>query len=64
MYFDYGDRTLDALYPTLQLQVDKIMTEKGFTSKNWITRFFPGKDHSEVAWAERLNIPMEFLLKK
>ena len=64
IYFDYGDQTLDALYPTLQKQVDYIMYEKGFTAENWITKFFPGKDHSEKSWAERLNIPLEFLLKK
>ena len=64
IYFDYGDQTLDALYTTLQKQVDIIMTKKGFTNKNWITKFFPGKDHSEKSWAERLNIPLEFLLKK
>lgn len=64
IYFDYGDQTLDALYPTLQKQVDIIMRKKGFTSKNWITKFFPGKDHSESAWRERLDIPLEFLLRK
>jgi predicted alpha/beta superfamily hydrolase len=64
IYFDFGDQTLDSLYPTLQKQVDIIMTKKGFTNKNWITKFFPGKDHSEKSWAERLNIPLEFLLKK
>jgi predicted alpha/beta superfamily hydrolase len=64
IYFDYGDQTLDALYPPLQKEVDKIMIQKGFNSKNWITKFFPGKDHSEIAWAERVHIPLEFLLKK
>ena len=64
IYFDYGDQTLDALYPTLQQQVDIIMVEKGYTNINWLTKFFPGKDHSEKSWAERLNIPLEFLLKK
>ena len=64
IYFDFGDQTLDSLYPTLQKQVDIIMTEKGFTNKNWITKFFPGKDHSEKSWAERLNIPLEFFLKE
>ena len=64
IYFDYGDQTLDSLYPTLQKQVDIIMTEKGFTNKNWITKFFPGKDHSEKSWAERMSIPLEFLFKE
>lgn len=64
IYFDYGDQTLDALYPPLQKNADAVMVEKGFTSENWTTQFFPGKNHSEEAWAERLSVPMEFLLKK
>ena len=63
IYFDHGDHTLDALYPTLQKQVDIIMTEKGFTSKNWMSKFFPGENHSEESWKKRLDIPLEFLLK-
>lgn len=64
IYFDYGDKTLDELYFSLQLTVNDIMREKGFTNSNWTTLLFPGKDHSEKSWAERLNIPLEFLLKK
>ena len=64
IYFDYGSATLDALYKPFQLQADKIMKEKGYTSKNWITREFPGEDHSERAWNKRLYIPLMFLLKK
>jgi len=62
-YFDYGDHTLDAMYPPLQKKVDDVMKEKGFTDKNWVTRFFPGDDHSEISWNRRLHIPIEFLLK-
>lgn len=64
IYFDYGDQTLDAMYKPLQQKVDLVMKEKGFPSKNWITKYFPGKDHSEKSWKERLDIPLEFLLKK
>ncbi|WP_253527185.1 alpha/beta hydrolase [Runella salmonicolor] len=64
IYFDYGNQTLDALYPPLQKQVDTILQAKGFTDKNWVTRFFPGDTHSEQAWKKRLPIPIEFLLKK
>ena len=63
IYFDYGDKTLDSLYPTLQKRVDLIMKAKGFTEENWVTKYFPGKDHSEKAWNERFHIPLEFLLK-
>lgn len=64
IYFDYGDQTLDAMYPPLQKQADEMMKAKGYTTKNWITKYFPGKDHSEKSWNERLDIPLIFLLKK
>lgn len=63
-YFDYGDQTLDALYPPLQKKVDEVMKTKGFTEKNWITKIFPGENHSEQAWNKRFWEPMLFLLKK
>jgi enterochelin esterase-like enzyme len=64
IYFDYGDQTLDAMYKPLQEKIDVVMKAKGFTIKNWETKFFPGENHSEVAWAKRLDIPLLFLLKK
>ncbi|MHC1774585.1 MAG: alpha/beta hydrolase-fold protein [Lentimicrobium sp.] len=64
IYFDYGDQTLDALYPPLQKKADEVMIAKGFTKSNWETRFFPGEDHSEISWGRRLDNPMTFLLKK
>ena len=64
IYFDYGDQTLDALYPPLQQKVDQVMKAKGFSKKNWVTKYFPGKDHSEKSWNERLDVPVLFLLAK
>lgn len=63
IYFDYGNKTLDALYPPLQQEVDKIMIQKGFSTNNWMTLFVDGADHSEKSWAARLAIPLEFMLK-
>ncbi len=63
IYFDYGDQTLDKLYPEIQKKIDKLMTIKGYDENNWITKFFPGENHSEDAWGKRLNVPLEFLLK-
>jgi enterochelin esterase-like enzyme len=57
IYFDYGDQTLDAMYPPL-------MVQKGFSAKNWKTIFAPGDDHSETAWRKRLSVPLVFLLGK
>ena len=64
IYFDHGDQTLDAMYPPIQKKVDEVMVNRGFTPDRWKTVFFPGKDHSERSWAERLFIPLEFLLNK
>lgn len=63
IYFDCGNQTLDSMYPEIQKKVDFLMTEKGFASKNWLTKYFLGKDHSEKSWNERLHIPLQFLLK-
>jgi len=64
IYFDYGDQTLDALYRNLQRKVDGIMEAKGYRATNWVTKFFPGKGHSEAACRERFSIPLQFLLGK
>lgn len=64
IYFDYGDKTLDSLYRPWQLKVDVVMKSKGFTTKNWMTKFYPGKNHSEEAWRERFHVPLAFLLRR
>jgi len=40
------------------------MQTAGYTDKNWITRNYPGADHSEKSWHKRLDVPMLFLLGK
>lgn len=64
IYFDCGDQTLDALYPDIQIKVDRLMVAKGYDSNSWVTKYFPGENHSEQAWNKRLNFPLEFLLKQ
>jgi len=61
LYFDYGDATLDALYPALQKDIDELLVHKGYDNTVWETHFFPGEDHSERAWAKRLSLPLTFL---
>lgn len=64
IYFDYGTETLDAHYEEFQVKVDVIMQDAGYIQgKDWITRKFPGAEHSERAWRQRVHIPLEFLLK-
>lgn len=62
LYFDCGDQTLDAFYPPYQKQVDALLTS--YNNKRWKSAFFPGTDHSEKAWHNRLHIPFQFLFGK
>jgi len=64
IYFDYGTETLDQFYEPYQERIDAVMKAKGYTRDQWMTLKFPGKDHSERAWAERLDIPLVFLLER
>ncbi len=61
-YFDHGSETLDARYGPLQRRVDGLMRAKDYRYPLWQTRVFPGAEHSERAWSNRLNVPLEFLL--
>ena len=63
-YFDYGTETLDAYYPKYLEDVDKIFSDKGYTSKEYMNLEFEGADHSEASWNRRFDIPLIFLLKK
>lgn len=63
IYFDHGTETLDAAYAALQRQVDARVLAKGYRpGVDWITREFPGAEHSERAWSARLAFPLTFLL--
>lgn len=64
LYLDRGTETLDALYgPSFDLG-DDVIRERGYGPSNAMTRVFPGTDHSEKAWSDRLHIPLLFLLAK
>ncbi len=63
-YFDHGTEGLDAMYGPTQAKVDQLMTKKGYDADHWVTVLFPGEDHSERAWAGRLDHPLLFLFGK
>jgi enterochelin esterase-like enzyme len=64
IYMDYGDKTLDSFYMPYQQKINMVMKAKGYTADNWVTKYFPGDDHSEKSWSKRLDIPLLFLLKR
>lgn len=63
LYFDFGTETLDSTYEPFQSRLDGHLRRAGYaTGRDWLTRKFPGADHSEPAWRERVHIPLAFLL--
>jgi enterochelin esterase-like enzyme len=62
LYQDHGTIELDALYAPYQAFVDEIARERGYTQVNFLSRVFENEGHNEVAWAKRLEIPLEFLM--
>jgi predicted alpha/beta superfamily hydrolase len=62
IYFDFGTDGIDRFYEPYQQQVDETMRIKGFDEKNWLTKKYPGEDHSEISWAKRLSVPFTFIL--
>jgi predicted alpha/beta superfamily hydrolase len=64
IYFDFGTEATDNRYETLQRAVNAQMTGAGYSAgTNWITKSFPGAEHSERAWQKRVHEPLEFLLR-
>jgi predicted alpha/beta superfamily hydrolase len=62
-YFDYGTATLDSGYEPFQRRMDTVMRAAGYVEGSWwLTRKFPGAEHSEKSWRERVDLPLAFLL--
>lgn len=65
LYFDHGTATLDAQYEPHQKRMDAVMRAAGYTEgKDWITKKYPGADHTEKSWRERVEMPLRFLVGK
>lgn len=64
IYFDHGTATLDSMYGAYQPLADRMFRKAGYGRKNLLSLVFPGENHSEKAWAARLDKPLVFLLGK
>ncbi len=62
IYMDRGNTGLDRLYGVHQGVVDRMLSERGYTTAHFSSRVFEGAGHSEVDWASRVDIPLLFLL--
>ena len=62
-YFDHGTATLDALYAPWQARADAAMRAAGYVEgRDFVSRAFPGAEHSERSWRARVAEPLVFLL--
>lgn len=64
LWFDHGTETLDAAYPPHAAAMEAWFRDQGWTADQAQFRAYPGTDHSEGAWAERLDEILIFLLKE
>ncbi|HMQ31801.1 MAG TPA: alpha/beta hydrolase-fold protein [Chloroflexaceae bacterium] len=63
LYFDYGTVGLDADYEPFQLRMDRHLRAVGYREgRDFHSQGFPGADHNEAAWRERVHLPLRFLL--
>jgi predicted alpha/beta superfamily hydrolase len=63
LYFDHGTATLDAQYAPFQQRMDAIVRARGYVEgESFMTRVFEGAEHSERAWRQRVDVPLQFLL--
>lgn len=63
IYIDHGDETLDALYRPYSKGFEDWYFSKYQKNDNYFqSHIFKGTNHSEGAWADRLEIPFLFLL--
>lgn len=64
IWFDHGTETLDATYAPHQRKIDEVIQKHGYRSSQWITKVYPGANHSERAWQKRLDEMLLFILGK
>lgn len=62
LYFDRGDETLDQFYAFFQSRIDTVVTARGWTPDRFRSLVFPGAEHNEASWNQRLDAPLTFLL--
>ncbi|MES2442665.1 MAG: alpha/beta hydrolase-fold protein [Pseudomonadota bacterium] len=64
LYFDYGTGTNDGAIQPFQLRVDAAARAAGYGPHAYRSLPWPGHMHTESAWAERVHVPLAFLLSR
>ena len=64
LYMDGGTVELDDTYRPYQNKLNAVISGLGWDSAHFVYYLFEGHKHMETYWAERLDQPFVFLLKK
>ena len=64
IYMDHGTEDFDADYGPYQEQLDSVIIAKGWDRDHYMSLVFDGDSHNETCWANRLDKPLLFLLRK
>ncbi len=64
IYMDRGTVELDGSYAPYQDAVTRLLIGKGWDQDHFTVRTFIGHRHMETYWAQRLSVPLTFLLHK
>ena len=64
LYMDGGTVELDDTYRPYQNKLNAVISGLGWDSAHFVYYLFEGHKHMETFWAERLDQPFVFLLKK
>lgn len=63
IWFDHGTVGLDAAYGPYQDRIDSLLVQQGWKPGiDFVSKTYPGADHSEEAWRARLGESLQFLL--
>ena len=63
LWFDRGTEGLDAEYGPLQQRLDAALRASALVEgRDWVSRTYPGADHSEGSWAARATDVLGFVL--
>ena len=62
LYFDRGDETLDQFYAFFQSRIDAVVSGQSWGPDRFRSLVFPGAEHNEASWNQRLDAPLTFLL--
>lgn len=61
LYFDRGDESLDQFYAVFQTRIDETIRAAGWGPDRFRSLVFPGAEHKEASWNQRLDVPLTFL---